>query len=253
MVHGGIASNDLRAKLLREPKLTLSRAEEIYRAAEASDLHSNIMKKEESVRALQKKEDASQEEDDQVNTITGNKKKIVHHEGQPQMVQNCLYCGRQHQRSRFKCPAYGKTCMNCSKLHHFAAVCKSTSMNDSVRSVNNNHVHLNSKDNCHSDVINDDLKLDLDVDRKVDSNDNEFFISNIEQSNKSKEWTSILTIHGHRITFLLDTGAHVNVLSYNLFKRLKNAKLEKSSSNLTTYSGERLNVIGKSTLKFHFG
>ena len=36
----------------------------------------------------------------------------------------CLYCGREHEIKREKCPAFGKTCTNCLKKNHFQAVCK---------------------------------------------------------------------------------------------------------------------------------
>ena len=37
---------------------------------------------------------------------------------------NCAYCDKSHKKGQ--CPAYGKTCDLCKKLHHFASVCKST-------------------------------------------------------------------------------------------------------------------------------
>ena len=39
------------------------------------------------------------------------------------MITNCAYCGRQHERRA--CPAFGKACISCGKQNHFAAVCKS--------------------------------------------------------------------------------------------------------------------------------
>ena len=37
---------------------------------------------------------------------------------------NCAYCDKSHKKGQ--CPAYGRTCDLCKKLHHFASVCKST-------------------------------------------------------------------------------------------------------------------------------
>ena len=39
----------------------------------------------------------------------------------------CNFCGYRHRRGR--CPAYGKTCNKCKKLHHFANVCKAREVN----------------------------------------------------------------------------------------------------------------------------
>ncbi|KAJ1210422.1 hypothetical protein NDU88_005786 [Pleurodeles waltl] len=36
---------------------------------------------------------------------------------------HCKYCGRDEHNPR-DCPAQGRTCSNCGKLNHFAAVCK---------------------------------------------------------------------------------------------------------------------------------
>ena len=49
----------------------------------------------------------------EVDKITGsNKQKKI----------NCKYCGKFHYYG--KCPAYGKKCLNCSKLNHFKAGCR---------------------------------------------------------------------------------------------------------------------------------
>ena len=40
---------------------------------------------------------------------------------------NCAYCDKSHKKGQ--CPAYGRTCDLCKKLHHFASVCKSTNSN----------------------------------------------------------------------------------------------------------------------------
>ncbi|RUA05416.1 MAG: hypothetical protein DSY43_04620 [Gammaproteobacteria bacterium] len=37
---------------------------------------------------------------------------------------NCQYCGYNHKGPRSACPASGKTCNACSKIGHFARVCK---------------------------------------------------------------------------------------------------------------------------------
>ena len=39
-------------------------------------------------------------------------------------IKICLYCGREHEIKREKCPAFGMTWTNCLKKDHFQAVCK---------------------------------------------------------------------------------------------------------------------------------
>ena len=44
-------------------------------------------------------------------------------QSQKSLVRDCKYCGSSHKHG--KCPANGKTCQKCSKVGHFAKVCKS--------------------------------------------------------------------------------------------------------------------------------
>ena len=43
----------------------------------------------------------------------------------------CGRCGRQHPHKM--CPAWGKTCLKCSRKHHFAEICRSKSVKDLVQ------------------------------------------------------------------------------------------------------------------------
>jgi len=38
-----------------------------------------------------------------------------------QLIAECRFCGRKHERERDKCPAYGQTCSAYGKANHFAA------------------------------------------------------------------------------------------------------------------------------------
>ena len=40
-------------------------------------------------------------------------------------TKNCDYCGKTHKKGQ--CPAFGKQCNHCRKMHHFDSVCKSKS------------------------------------------------------------------------------------------------------------------------------
>ena len=103
---GGIQNDQTRARLLRESDLTLSKAEDICRAAEATEAQMKMMIEEGGVNAVLKRRPPQTVE-------------------QPQQENpaKCRYCGRQHQPR--KCPAYGQTCRNCGKKNHFASVCRS--------------------------------------------------------------------------------------------------------------------------------
>ena len=97
---GGVRSDRLRERMLRETDLTLSKAEEICKAAEASEIHLKLMK-----------------DSDQIVSTVRKQKRLVKAEP-AQSVENCFYCGNSHQIR--KCPAYGQTCKKCNKRNHFA-------------------------------------------------------------------------------------------------------------------------------------
>ena len=110
----GIADNNVRERLLRVPDLTLNKALEIARAAEATQSQLKQMQNLHEVNAVGKKKEKffrkKQEE----------KKKSAN--GSTQQI-DCKFCGRKHVPDRSKCPAYGQQCNKCGKSNHFAAKC----------------------------------------------------------------------------------------------------------------------------------
>ena len=97
----GIRDNKTRERLLREPALTLARADEICRAAEST------------VTQLQLVGDTAAENVSAVNTSAMS-------------YPECSNCGRQHDtRKREQCPAFGKSCRKCQTRNHFAIKCQS--------------------------------------------------------------------------------------------------------------------------------
>jgi hypothetical protein len=131
-----------------------------------------------------------------------------------QFKKDCAYCGKKHLPR--KCPAYGQSCSKCGKKSHFASVCRSS---DGVAQL----------------IVSEDGYDDL-------------FVNTVSSPDPAKEWTTVLDVQGHRITFTMDTGAQVNILPKSLFSRLKKAVLLRSLARLSTYSGQRLPVVGKSRL-----
>ena len=48
-------------------------------------------------------------------------------EPQERFRQKCKFCGFNHELSRDKCPATGKSCPKCGKNNHFSRMCKEKS------------------------------------------------------------------------------------------------------------------------------
>ena len=125
----------------------------------------------------------------------------------------CRRCNFAHPTK--KCPAIGKTCTKCQKRNHFASVCKSV-----------------------TEI----------VEEEADENE----ISDHIQVNevKATEWNQKILVNGKYVLFKLDTGAQINVISYAVFKTLKNApQLENTKKILTSYTGHNIETIGVSSLQ----
>ena len=63
-----------------------------------------------------------------------------------------------------------------------------------------------------------------------------------------KDWKVNMKICDKTVNRKLDTGAQCNVLSYHVYKQISHKPLKASKSRLVSYSGHRLNTVGKVTL-----
>ena len=198
----GIKKPIVKERLLREAELNLSQAVTICRADEESNKGLTMMKQEE-VHAIglkkkfDKKDYQTKRKDDQVK------------------IQKCKKCGRSHPPRQ--CPAYGKTCLKCKKLNHFANMCKSKMVKEVAEDENS---------------------------------DKSFYIGSVEVNSvdTNKVWLVELDVRGHQIRAKIDTGAQVNVISQKLVNKL-GTQITHSDTKLTAYSGDSIPVVGQTNLK----
>ena len=192
-IEGGIQNDQTRARLLRESDLTLSKAEDICRAAEATEAQMKMMNEESGVNAVSKQEPQQAEE-----------------HKQQERTFKCRFCGQQHPPRKEKCPAFGQTCRRCGKENHFASVCQSRPVR----------------------CIKEEIQEENGQEESFQKDDN-IFIGAVSKTSQSgpKEWTSVLEIGGRHITFTLDTGSQANILPKNLFHRLKHGLLQYSKAH----------------------
>ncbi len=61
----------------------------------------------------------------QLNDMKTNKSTYLSN-GDMENRPECRYCGRQHNRGRSYCPAFGKLCAKSGKMNHFLAKCLSS-------------------------------------------------------------------------------------------------------------------------------
>ena len=136
----------------------------------------------------------------------------------------CYRCGRHgHFAKDQNCPAKNKTCNKCHQTGHFASVCKTDSGRD-----------------------RGDGKVNL-VESEESDDEYAFSVS----SRESMERVDV-TVGGHIISMIVDSGASVNVIDQKLWSELKEQRIKckssKSSKKLFAYgSTEPLNTLGTFT------
>ena len=116
----GIRDSKARERLLREPGLTLARADEICHAAECTMKQLKVV-----------------EEGDVATVNAVRTEREPHEEGSENTrTRECWNCGRRHEYHKKElCPAYGKVCNKCHKRNHFAAKCRGGSSMKSIKAV----------------------------------------------------------------------------------------------------------------------
>ena len=104
----GIDSKAARKQLLRDTELTLDKTINFMRAYETSKTQVKALETTIQANAVNKQ---------------GNRIQFNSQKNDRPIKKCCYYCGSQHANS--SCPAYGRRCVHCGKLHHFARVCRS--------------------------------------------------------------------------------------------------------------------------------
>ncbi|XP_030840818.1 uncharacterized protein K02A2.6-like [Strongylocentrotus purpuratus] len=124
--------------------------------------------------------------------------------------KSCSNCGRTHPPKA--CPAFGKRCNSCSKMHHFSSVCRSTKKSaSSVRHV--------------------DEPIEGDIASSV------FTLSDRISSAHSGQFKECeVQIAGTNLSLMIDVGAKVSILSDKLYHRhFSHCSLSSTSSKLIAY------------------
>lgn len=144
---------------------------------------------------------------------------------QGDFIQDCKFCGGAHARRR--CPAYGKRCNRCSQFNHFSKskVCKARDANS-----------IETADSNNFDQDNQFLNLDS------------CLISDIS-SGKTKWFVELKTGDGKIFRAKVDTGAEVSVMPKTIAKSLGIARVQKVTTQLQSYSGNEIKVLGKIDLE----
>ena len=109
----GISDTKTRERLLRILDLTLEKAIDVIRSADATEIQLRDMANDPTVHGIvvAKKKKTPFRKTPSANDDSPSSSKIF----------NCRNCGTRHGVR--ECPAYGKTCHNCKKQRHFQSMC----------------------------------------------------------------------------------------------------------------------------------
>lgn len=126
-----------------------------------------------------------------------------------QQQLKCQSCGFQHQPN--KCPAARAACNSCSKVGHYAKMCR------------NKKLYM-----------------------VQETPENNFFIGAVNSGTGSQQWTSVVEVNNKLLTMNLDTGAEANVMSLSSYKEtgLPMSGIRPTGSKLTAYGGSNIPVEG---------
>jgi len=223
----------LQERLLREGDLTLQKALNICRAAEATK---------EQVKLLQSSVAAGQSlnaDVQQVNSINRQ---------QPSF--SC--CGSYHPPTPNSCHAYGQTCHACGGANHFARMCRSVRSKDNREGQHSRYKQYR-RDQSNKRQQNDSRSVNevTEASEEID----EAFVGaiyvNIDLVREDKaSWHKSLSINGSELNCKLDTGAEANVMSRTTFRSLEiPAELRAATTILTAYDNNGINPLGVTTLQ----
>ena len=197
---------NLQEKLISHSDLTLKMAVEICQSYEQTKSHLQEMQFHHM--NTHTKPEECQVQIDKVNT---NYHKQNHDITSGNMIINCHYCGRNHEKEKEKCFAWGKICSNCRGRNHFAVKCKR------IRNVNLTKEESDSK---HKEWLN------------------------VVTTNKQR-MTALLLINGMNVRFQVDTGADVNIICQKYVRR---EQCFLTKQKLVMWNGTEMIPKGEATL-----
>ena len=189
----GVSSDALRKQLLKERGEILRKAVQLCQIHESDERYSKEVSDQQEVNAVRRQASSATVRD-----------------------KACMYCGRYIAPQKELCPAFGKMCSSCMKMHHFARVCRSTRQ----RRVNRN---VSIVDHDKADMLQEDVDIHVTTQTKI-----------------RNEIHCTARVNTHEIRLKIDTGAKCNVVPLDLFKKVQKREMihKAKAVNLVAYGGE---------------
>ena len=150
--------------------------------------------------------------------------------------QACYRCGWTNHKST-DCRYKQATCRACGKVGHIARVCRSRGTEPSKGTPPGN---TKPPARAHRITLNQS---------STDSTEYEE-ICNITDSQCTEPYTAALLLNGSKLVMEIDTGASVSLISQATYQRLWPSAetappIKPSQTNLRTYTGEQIRVLGR--------
>ena len=232
----GVVDAKLKERLLREVDLTLLKAEQLCRAAEASQKQMDMLTS--SVRTMAVATNHIDEMKTSDNYYSRGSNSVVTHTN-----FECRKCGRKHTFNN--CPAYGKTCFQCRGKNHFSNCCRKSIPNYRNRGDNQRKINtVSTVDNMKDD---DDFFIHVLTDFSP-----EHSIS-APKDDSRLEWLVYLLLNNNFIEFKVDSGAQVNCISEQIYKTLtpRPKLIPNRTATLRTYNKDIIPSLGMCVGQVH--
>ena len=150
-------------------------------------------------------------------------------------TQSCSWCGKSPRHDRQHCQARDATCRKCGKKGHSNSVCRSYPKK--VRGIGTDPQTSQEDQSVYED------------EQSVDG-----FLGTLSSDNTTDSpWSVTLQLNGTEVTFHIDTGAEVTVISDTEYQKLGNVTLIQTDQTLKGPSNQPLQVKGKFFGEFHYG
>ena len=206
----GLYDGVLRARLLRETDLTLTKTISMCRTHEASQEH---LKSLEAASSSSAATDPAAKQD-----VSVVKKRSNYRQKSSQQCDSCGYA--IHTRS--ECPAEKKECHICRMKGHFARKCPDK-VKKSIREVTSNR----DKDDVATGTT--------------------YFLGSVDIDDAEDEppWRTDLRVNGARLNWKIDCGADVTVISSKSFRRIRHSPRLKPTNVKLDSPGGPLKCLGQ--------
>ena len=149
-----------------------------------------------------------------------------------QLVADCKFCGRQHEKKKEKCPAFGKTYSACGKNNHFAAKCEAKKACGTKGKTFSRKKVYKIDDNAMFTYSSEEI-LSMTLEHSANA---------VSRAKYQSKIHATMEISGRQVKMQVDSGVSCNVMPRKLLP--KDTVIPKTDLKLTSYSKTNLEVLG---------